>query len=224
MAEGRGSENLPTTALMDAMGKIAEMRRIHAAVENSLAHLGQRSIVVTSAATSEGKTLTVAGLAATAARDGEKRVLAIDLNWFRPALHTIFGLERTFSVDQLRDQEKITDLVQKTSMDHLDVLVAPLPEKNDQKNGADLNVLAEKILKQARGTYDISIVDTSALYPMNRHMVDPAVFSWKADGVVLVTLAHKTPRKAVKRAVMALKTSGAHVVGVVINSGATSSR
>lgn len=218
MAEEKGSGNFPANEILGAVGEIAEMRRIYAAVGKSLPHPGNGSIVVGSATISEGKTLTVSGLAAMAAREGERRVLAIDLNWFRPTLHTVFGLERTFSVDQLMAHENIADLARKSEINHLDVLVAPLPEQNGHKNGADLNALAERIIKQAREAYDLSIVDTSALYPMNRHMLDPAVFSWKADGVVLVALVHKTPRKKVKRALMALKASGAQVLGVVINT------
>jgi len=217
MAEEKGPVNLPVTALLDAMSEIAEMRRTYTAIEKSFPDLGPRSIVVSSASKSEGKTLTVAGLAAVAAREGEKRVLAIDLNWFRPALHTVFGLERTFDIDRIRDDQPIIELAQESKIDHLDVLVAPLPEKKTVEPGSDLNLLAEKIIKQAREAYDISIIDTSALYPINRRMVDPAVFSRTADGVVLVVLAHETPRRRVKRALMALKTSGAKVLGVMVN-------
>jgi len=209
--------NLSAATLLDAMGEIAEMRRTYTAIEKSFPDRGPKSIVVTSASPSEGKTLTVAGLAAVAAREGEKRVLAIDLNWFRPSLHTVFGLERTFDIDRIRDDRAVIDLAQGSKIDHLDVLVAPLPEQNTVEAGSDLNMLAEKIIKQAREAYDISIIDTSALYPINRRMVDPAVFSWTADGVALVVLANETPRRKAKRALMALKTSGADVLGVVVN-------
>ena len=217
MAEERGHMNLPADALLNAMGEIAEMRRTYTAIEKSFPDLGPRSIVVTSASTSEGKTLTVAGLAAAAAREGERRVLAIDLNWFRPALHTVFGLEQTFGIARIRDDPAVIDLAKGSKIDHLDVLVAPLPGQNSVEPGSDFNFLAEKIIKQARKAYDISIIDTSALYPINRRMVDPAVFSCTADGVALVVLAHETPRRRVKRALMALKTSGANVLGVVVN-------
>lgn len=217
MAEEKGPVNLPATALLDAMGEIAEMRRAYTAIEKSFPDLGPRSIVVTSASVSEGKTLTAAGLATVATREGERRVLAVDLNWFRPALHTVFGLERTFDIDRIRDDRGVMDLTQASKIDHLDVLVAPLPEQNSVEAGAGLNLLAEKIIKQAHEAYDISIIDTAALYPINRRMVDPAVFSRSADGVALVVLAHETPRRRVKRALMALKTSGAEVLGVVVN-------
>lgn len=217
MAEEKGPVNLPAAALLDAMGEIAEMRRTYTAIEKSFPDLGPRSLIVTSASTAEGKTLTVAGLAAVAARESEKRVLAIDLNWFRPALHTVFGLEQTFGIDRIRDDRAVMDLAQGSKIDRLDVLVAPIPEQNSVETGTDLNLLAEKIIKEARSAYDISIIDASALYPINRRMVDPAVFSWAADGVALVFLANKTPRIRVKRSLIALKTSGAKVLGVVVN-------
>ena len=217
MIDQRGDQNLSQHALLNAISEIAEMRRTYAAVEKSFADPGARSIVVSSAAASEGKTLTASGLATLVARQGKKRVLAVDFNWYRPALHSMFGLQQTFGIDKLQDGADITGLVQKSKTDHLDVLVAPLQDKRSIEAGVQLNLLAEKIIQQAHEAYDISIIDTSAMYPTNRYMVDPAVFSNKADGVVLVVLAHATPRKSVKRALMALETSGANVLGVVVN-------
>lgn len=217
MEEKRDDQNLSAAALLNSIREIAEMRRAYTSVQESLPDPGPKSIVISSAAKSEGKTLTVAGLAAVAAHEGKKRILAVDLNWFRPTLHTVFGLERTFGMDRIRADAPITDLVQKSPIDRLDVLVAPLPEQNTPETGSDLNLLAEKIIQQTRESYDVTIIDTAPLYPINRRMVDPVVFSRKADGVVLVVLAHETPRRRVKRALIALETSGANVLGVVVN-------
>jgi protein-tyrosine kinase len=217
MKEQRGDQSPPSASLVDVISDIAEMRRTYAAIEKSFADPGSKSIVVSSAVAAEGKTLTASGLAAMVARQGNKRVLAVDLNWYRPALHSVFGLEQSFSIDKLQDRTGIADLVQKSKTDHLDVLVAPLQKKETMKAGEQLNLMAEKIIQQARDLYDISIIDTSAMYPINRCMVDPAVFSNKTDGVVLVVLAHVTPRKSVKKALMALETSGANVLGAVVN-------
>jgi protein-tyrosine kinase len=217
MKDLRCNQNLAWPALLNAISEMAEMRRTYAAIEKSFADPGPRSIVISSAAASEGKTLTASGLATLVARHGDKRVLAVDLNWHRPALHSVFGLEQTFSVDDLQDGAGIGDLAQKSKTEHLDVLVAPLQDKRSVEAGVQLNLLAERIIQQAHETYDISIIDTSAMYPTNRYMVDPAVFSNKADGVVLVVRAHTTPRKNVKMALMALETSGANVLGVVVN-------
>jgi len=72
-------------------------------------------------------------------------------------------------------------------------------------------------MTQAREAYDMVIIDTSAILPTNRSMVDPVTFSKAADGIVLLVLNYVTPKQDVKRAYMILETSGARVLGVVVN-------
>lgn len=217
MSKKRGPENTSATGLMDTLGTIAEMRRTYAAIETCFSEPGTRTIVVSSANVSEGKTVTVAGLAAVAVGENKGRVLAVDFNWYRPNLHTVFGLDQTVEMKDLVGAAKITDLVQKSGTDRLDVLAAPLTKSNGSSSGADLNLMAENIIRQARKSYDMVLIDAAPLYPVNRRMMDPAVFARKADGLVLVVLAHETPRRRVKRALMSLKTSGTNVLGVVAN-------
>ena len=217
MPQERGPLNLMTSGMLDGLGDIAEMRRTYTAIETSFSEPGARTIVVSSADMSEGKTVTVAGLAAVAVRNSERRVLAVDFNWYRPGLHTVFGLDQSFDIRELASTVVITDLVQKSRIDRLDVLVAPLSRSAGAGTGANLNLLAENIIRQARVSYDVTLIDTSPLYPVNRRMVDPAVFSKTADGLVLVVLARETHRKRVKRALITLQTAGANVLGVVAN-------
>lgn len=217
MSKESGSLNLMASGMLNGLGNIAEIRRTYTAIETSFSEPGAKTIVVGSAELSEGKTVTVAGLAAVAVRNSESRVLAIDLNWYRPNLHTVFGLDQSFDIKELAEAATMTNLVQKSQIDRLDVLVAPLAKSAGSNNGADLNLLAENIIRQARESYDLTLIDTSPLYPVNRRMVDPVVFSKTADGLVLVVLAHETHRRQVKRALMALKAAGTNVLGVVAN-------
>ena len=217
MKEQTRDQNPPSAEMVDVISEIAEMRRTYTAVTSSFDGVEPGSIVISSAVAAEGKTLTASGLACMIARQGRKRVLMVDLNWYKPALHLVFGLERNFGIEELQEDTSIMDLVQKSKTAHLDVLVAPLQKRGGMNAGEQLNLLAEKIIKQAREVYDISIIDTSAMFPVNRCMLDPAVFSNKAEGVVLVVQAHATRREEVKRALMALETSGASVLGIVVN-------
>ena len=217
MKKQSDDRNPPSANLVDMISNIAEMQRVYAGILRPAAASERGSIVVSSALATEGKTLSACGMAMLVARQGDKRVLVVDLNWYRPALHSVFGLEQTFTIDNLLENVNIDDLVQKSKTDHLDVLVAPIQEKSNMMTGQQLNSLAEKIIKRARQGYDVSIIDSSAIYPTNRCMVDPGVFANQADGVLLVVRANATPRKYVKRAVMALETSGANILGVVFN-------
>ncbi len=209
--------NSSVKAEIELLSEIAEMRRIYAAIENAVEHPGAMRIIVGSAAAGEGKTLVSAGLAGLASLQGEKRVLAIDLNWFRPALHECFGLERIYDVDALRNEARISDLAQPSGMDRLEVLTAPRLDPGSSKLFPTWTPLVKKMVKQARDAYDILIMDTSAMFPANRRMIDPVTFSRLADGVALVAMGHVTRRQTIMRAKMTLETSGVNVLGVIFN-------
>ena len=78
-------------------------------------------------------------------------------------------------------------------------------------------ISATDIIWQAREAYDMVVVDTAAILPTNRSMVDPVTFSRAADGTLMVVLNCVTPKQQVKRAHMILEASGAKILGVVVN-------
>lgn len=73
------------------LAQIAETRRMVLAIDFALHKVRPGAMLVTSAQQREGKSLLVAGLATAAASVGDRRVVAIDLNWYRPSLHRFFG-------------------------------------------------------------------------------------------------------------------------------------
>jgi len=199
------------------MMELAETKRIYAAIAHIFQDSTRTCLVVTSAARAEGKTTTVAGLGAIAARQSGKRVLAIDLNWFSPALHGYFGLEPVFNQKSLDNEESITKVVQASGIENLDILTAPQPRMRNNGSSKDSSSLGMEIVRMARQAYDIVLVDTSSVFPTNRYMIDPVSLSGEADGTLLVVLASVTPRQAVKRAHTRLQASGAKVIGAVVN-------
>jgi protein-tyrosine kinase len=200
----------------DVLTEITEMKRIYNALEASMPQSTSLCIAVTSAVRGEGKTTMLAGLAAIAAKETGKRVLAMDLNWYAPSLHKVFGTEL---LDPARAQNgaSIKEIVHHMSEANLDFLPA-LNEKalGEQHNGA-VQKFAEKLIDKARADYDIIFIDTSKIFPTNRRMIDPLVIAQKADGVALVVATNKTSRQVVKQAQFALETAGAHILGVIIN-------
>jgi len=212
MSQGR---SINTSVLTE----IAEMKRLYSALEASLpkGKNGQSiCIVVTSAEPGEGKTTMLAGLAALAAQETGKRVLAMDLNWHAPSLHSLFGSEL---LDPARAQNgaAITDMVHHVSGTPMDVLPALNEQALGQPGNGEEQKLAEKLLEKARAAYDIIFIDTSKIFPTNRRMIDPLVIAQKADGVALVVASGKTSRQVVKQAQFALETAGASILGVIIN-------
>ena len=196
--------------------EIAEMKRIFSAIETSFLKSNPACLVVTSAMRGEGKTIIVSALAAIAALQGKKRVLAVDFNWHAPALHTSFGLD-LIEVEKFKNRVSIEDLAQNSGINHLDILTAIQSSTNEGELYENKNVIAAEIIRQARDAYDFTFIDTSRIFPTNRYMMDPVTISKTADGVALLVLANVTPRQEVKRARTILETAGAKVLGVIVN-------
>ncbi len=196
--------------------EVAEMKRVYSALEAALQHRKNVCIAVTSAEQGEGKTTMLAGLAALAGKENSRRVLAMDLNWYAPSLHRLFGTE-LLDPEKAQNGASIKEIVHHMSETNLDFLPA-LNEKalGEQRNG-EAQKLAEKLIDKARAAYDIVFIDTSKVFPTNRRMIDPLVVAQKADGVALVVATSKTSRQVVKQAQFALETAGAHILGVIIN-------
>ena len=174
-------------------------------------------MVVTSGVPGEGKTTLVAGLSAVAAGQGNIRVLAIDFNWHRPALHKWFGLNLTFDANDFGQGKSLLDSVQSTHIKNLDILTSTSTHHSDIKMDKDLNRLGKDIMREARVAYDLVIVDSSSIFPVNHRMMEPVAVSMDAEAAILVALANVTPRQKLKRARMLLETAGVHIAGVVVN-------
>lgn len=209
--------NLSSAKAIEALTEIAEMRRIYAAIENSLLKSNPKSLVVTSGVPGEGKTTMVVGLAAIAARQSNKRALAVDLHWYTPSLHSWFGLEPMFDANIFVEKKSIVELVQSSGLKNLDVLTTRQSTENEVALDGDASALGVEVMNRAREAYDFVVVDTPSIFPTNRRMIDPVTISKAADGVALVVLANVTPRQKLKRARMFLETAGANVLGVIVN-------
>jgi Mrp family chromosome partitioning ATPase len=215
--EGKIIMNPASIEKADMLAEIAEMRRIFAMIEHSLLKSNPASLVVTSGLPEEGKTTMAAGLATIAARQYNKRVLVVDLHWYTPALHNWFGLQPTFDVEKFRQNGSITDQVQPSGIENLDILTARTPGGDEGLWFREKHVLGARIMNQGREAYDFVVADTSSIFPTNRRMMDPVTIAKAADGVALVVMANVTPRQHSKRANMFLENAGANVLGVVVN-------
>ena len=107
-----------------ALVQLAEIKRIWCSVEHSLKNQMPATLLITSAVPGEGKSLFSAALASTAARTGKYRVAALDMNWYRPALHRFFGLGLNRPAKPIFDAT-FSDLVRSSGQEALDVVTAP---------------------------------------------------------------------------------------------------
>ena len=83
---------IPERQKVQMLSELAEANRMLTGIENLVSAQKPFCCMVTSAAWGEGKTTLTAGLGLIAARRADKRILAIDMNWYSPGLHRCFGL------------------------------------------------------------------------------------------------------------------------------------
>lgn len=198
---------------LKALGKIAEIKRIFSTIQTSMKEPEHSCVVVSSGEPGEGKTTITAGLAISAAKQNGARILAVDFNWHTPALHQLFDVDLFDDVEEMNNGKAIEELVCETTMENLDILPAP----RNFEGSEEIEAWHQEFLKNARGVYDQVFVDTSSVFPTNYRMTDPVRISNSASGVVLVALTNVTSRQVVKKASVAMETSGANLIGVVAN-------
>ena len=170
-----------------------------------------RSAIVTSASPGEGKTTTVANLAAALAHNGAK-VLAIDADLRRPTLHSHFGLQKTPGLsDLIVGKAAASQVIQTTRINGLQLLACGYQPPNP----AELlgSPMMKQVLEALRAHYDWVLIDSPPLLAM----ADAAVLASLVDGVVLVLAAEVATRPAVARAIDQLNSVGSKVLGVVLN-------
>jgi len=152
-------------------------------------------VMVASAVPEEGKTTTAANLATVLAETG-RRVLVVNCDFRRPMLHRFFGL---------RDE---AGRAQRTPVPGVQV-ITNVPGSD---NPAQVVSRQRQVIDQARGRFDIVILDTAPLLSTNDAMdLLPVV-----DSVVLVTRANTTTVPAARSAVEMLDRVEAPVLGLVL--------
>lgn len=171
-----------------------------------------RSLSITSAGPSEGKSVTLANLATSIAQSGLK-VVAVDADLRRPTLHKIFGIsnEEGLSDLVLHPEEQATRYLKNTNVENLWLLTTgPLPPNPAELLGSDR---MGDIIEELKGFADILVFDT----PPALVVTDAVVLSARVDGTVVVLDSARTRRALFKRVLDELKRVRTNVLGVVLN-------
>ena len=187
-----------------------------------------KSILVTSPAPGEGKSVSASNLAIVMAQAGYS-VILMDADLRRPMIHKVFGLSNKMgltgclvdagkrTVDSNREEhdlysrEEIEAHLQSTPVDGLRVLTSGgLPPNPAEVLGSDR---MHQFILAVSHLADMVIIDS----PPCVAVTDAVILSRNVDGVILVLDAHKSVRQASKRAKTNLAGVGANLVGLVIN-------
>ena len=171
-----------------------------------------KSILITSAGASEGKTTVISNLAITIAQSGIK-ILLIDADIRKPSVHKFFGVSNEKGLTNLLilEDKNHCDYIQKTQMDNLDLLLSgPVPPNPSELLGSNS---MQKILEDVKSAYDMVLLDTSPVCIVT----DPMILSSITDGVILLVNSGKTQIEAVQRAKELLLNVNANIIGVILN-------
>ena len=190
-------------------GLVEQYRHLAAVLHHAQTASGYRSVMVTSALPSEGKTLTATNLALTLSESYQRRVLLIDADLRRPRIKDMFCLP---------DGEGLSDSLNRPGSGKLPVhqITPTLWVLTAGRATADpMSTLVsgsmKQLLDEARSAFDWVVVDT----PPIAILPDANLLASMIDTALLVVSAEATPYPMVQRAAQAIGPS--RILGVVLN-------
>jgi len=170
-----------------------------------------RSVLLTSASPSEGKSTVAAHLAATHASQ-HKRTLLIDGDLRRPSVHRLFQVPNTMGLSNVLMKE-LSWLDAVVVMDEPNGLHI-LPAGPSTRRASDLIGMGlAELIEEATREYDLVVLDAPPLLGF----AEPLQMATAVDGVIVVARAGDTSRKALSSVITTLARLRANLVGVVLN-------
>ena len=213
----------------DPQSTLAETyRTLRTNIEFVTVEKGDKTILVTSSTSGEGKSTVMANLAMTMTQLG-KRTLLVDCDLRKPTVARMFGLDKEpglaeVIVGNYKWREVIrtvTDIVtggmgmenlmQTQGISNLHIITSGAIPPNPAEllnSGKMVEFIAE-----IKEVYDIVLFDA----PPILHVTDAAILGKHVDGVLMIYKAGDIPRTSLKRSVNLLNSVGVHLLGIVLN-------
>jgi capsular exopolysaccharide synthesis family protein len=177
------------------------------------------TLLITSAGPGEGKSTTTANLAVALAQTGLK-VIVVDSDLRRPALHRFFGLSNAAGLTSalVSPATDVNMFLQQTELKDLVMMASgPIPPNpSELLSSSRMDAAIEALKRNA----DIIVFDS----PPVLAVADAAVLAGKVDATILVVDSGKTRAHALRRAADTLARSRTRTVGVVLNKLTARSR
>jgi len=170
-----------------------------------------KTVVVSSASPSEGKSSTCANLAIAMAQTDAKVVL-IDADLRKPTQFKVFAINNNKGLSTiLAGFSDLDEVINHDVMPNLDLITSgPTPPNPSELLGAERMSL---LINQLRARYEYIFIDTP---PINV-VTDALVVSNMAAGVVVVARHGQSTYNDLTKAVSSLEFSGANILGLVVN-------
>ncbi len=191
-------------------------RQLRTEVVTRLERRGQKTMMVVGSQARCGVSSVAANLAASIAMNN-RRVVLIDANFRRPALHEMFGLpDAPGMAELLSGAASIDQAVQSTRVPNLDVLCIG---RDREKVFESLEGPAcQSAFSQMEHRYDLILVDAPPLSIVG----DSRLLGNQVDAVLLVVRAMADKRGLVSRVMRQLKQVRGELIGITLNAVRTS--
>ncbi|MDD5044341.1 MAG: polysaccharide biosynthesis tyrosine autokinase [Candidatus Omnitrophica bacterium] len=189
---------------------------------------GRKTILITSTGPQEGKTTVLVNLGLVIAQTGAKTLL-VSTDLRRPAINRTFGLKQELGfAEVVTKAAKLDDALLNISdimlgdsgldkvmhtpgMDNIWIL----PSGRIPTNPAELleSKETDNLISELKQRFDFILFDSPPVLPVT----DAALLAPRVDGVIIVYEAGRTAREALLRAKVQIESTGAKVLGVVLN-------
>ena len=172
-----------------------------------------KTILITSAAPQEGKTIISLNLAGSFAQS-DKNVVLIDCDFRKPRMHRIFGVNKNPGlVNYLFNQASLDEIIWRPDLlENFSYITSGTIPPNPAE------VLQSKamhnFLDMMRSQFDVIILDAPPIISVT----DSEILSRMVDGSILIVSAEKTEAEMMKHAVELMKNDRSPFLGVVLNN------
>jgi capsular exopolysaccharide synthesis family protein len=204
-----------TTSIADQKSGFSEAHRsLRTSLQFSGAEGAPRSLLVTSAEPSEGKSTTAFKLGQDFAALGT-RVLIVDGDLRKPNMHRLFGLDNTMGLSNLLTntvrKEDLADVFRTTKFPNVTVLTSGTipPNPADLLTSAKMAMIVNNLGK----CFDLVIIDAPPIIGLS----DAPILSRLAEGTLMVVSTNQVTRKSAKTALKRLRAVGGNVVGAAMS-------
>jgi capsular exopolysaccharide synthesis family protein len=213
-AEDPAGEGAAETAFRDrSRGVLAEsFRQMRSVLAKRIQQAGHKTVVVMAGLPGSGATTIVSNLAMACAAS-EMRVLVIDANFRRPAIHRVFGIQEAPGLaDVLARTSTLDACVQQTTTQNLDVLSVGTRDQRILERLS--NDVMSETLQLARVKYDLVLIDIAPAVVAG----DGIAVANRCDASILVARAFGEKRGMVARIKNDLGESKSEFLGVIVNA------
>src|SRR5207247_2572301 len=188
---------------------VDQYRRRAASLHHAHLQRNVRTVMITSAVASEGKTLTATNLALTLSHSYKRRVLLIDADLRRPTVHEAFRIANDSGLADVLRNADTRRLPLCRASETLWILTAGTPTTDPMSalSSEEMRML----LAEAIEHFDWVIVDS----PPVALLSDASLVAAMVDTTILVIGAASTPYPLVRRAVESVGAS--RLIGTVVN-------